>query len=165
MNFPLLILTFAVFTCATHTNCRERGDQNGENLKISEVFHIIRYEPAKENACGAQQRCHLVVLDELEPALMPAGALGEERALRQQHEGQQPVEGAQRDDEMEAAQPVALLVAPPGEPRQQEGQAVQRGSVQNGELAPGAALQPGVVLDVPKKGIIDGIPDHKHNLP
>lgn len=83
--------------------------------------------------------------------MVPAGALGEERALRQQHEGQQPVEGAQRDDEVQAAEPVALPVVPPGEPGQQEGQAVQGGSVQNGELPPRAALQPGVVLKVPGK--------------
>lgn len=96
---------------------------------------------------------------------MAGGALGEERALRQQHEGQEAVEGAERGDEVQAAQPVPLLVVPPGEPRQQEGQAVQRGSVQNRELAPRAALQPGVVLNVPKKGIVDGVPDHEHDLP
>lgn len=96
---------------------------------------------------------------------MPGRALGEERALRQQHEGQQPVEGAERHDQVQPAQPVALLVVPPGEPGQQEGQAVQGGSVQNGELPPRAALQPGVVLNVPEKGIVDGVPDHEHNLP
>lgn len=80
---------------------------------------------------------------------MPGAALGEERALRQQHEGQQPVKSTQGNDEVQAAEPVTLPIEPPGEPGQQEGQAVQGGSVQDGELAPRAALQPGVVLNVP----------------
>lgn len=96
---------------------------------------------------------------------MPGRALGKERALRQEHKGQQAVEGAQRNDEVQATQPVPLLVVPPGEPRQQKGQPVQRGSVQNRELAPCAALQLRVVLYVPKQGVIDGVPDHEHNLP
>lgn len=74
---------------------------------------------------------------------MPAGNLGKERALRQQHERESAVEGAQGHQQVHSCQRIArpIAPAPPREPGQEEGDSVERGAVRNGQ-APATAACP-----------------------
>lgn len=95
---------------------------------------------------------------------MVARDLSKQRTLRQQHKGEQGVEGAQRHHQVQAGQPVAGSVGPPREPSQEEGEGIEGGAVQDGQTALGAAAHFGVVLQVAKERVVHRIPYHEDHL-
>lgn len=65
---------------------------------------------------------------------------------------------------MQATEPVPRLIGPPWEPGKQESQSVKGSAIKNGETPARAAGNTRVVLQVPKQGVIECIPDHVNYL-
>lgn len=163
-RFPLLVLSRAVEAGVGHASRRNHRYQHREGLEVGKALHVGRDQATEQDAGRPNQAGHLAVLNQLEAALVAGGDFGEKGALRQQDEREQAVEGAQGHNQMQPTEPVAFLVLFPRKPREEEGQGVQGSAVQNRKLTAGAAGDLRVVLEVPKEGVIDGIPDHENHL-
>lgn len=111
-----------------------------------------------------QNLLYLTVLYESQSGLVVGGDLRKQRTLRQQHKGEQGVEGTQCHHQVQAGHPVAGGVGPPGEPSQEEGEGIEGGAVQDGQAPLRTAAHFGVVLQVAEERVVDRIPYHEDHL-